>query len=93
MTVPESTVLAVRVHPRSSKNRHAWTDDGELHIWVTAPAVEGAANKAVINYLADALDLPASRIAFVSGETSRSKRLRVPLSESHVTARLSDRSQ
>ena len=92
MTDPESTVLAIRVHPRSSKNRHAWTD-GELHIWVTAPAVEGAANKAVINYLAEALDLPPSRLVFVSGETSRAKRLRVPLAEGHVTAGLSNRSQ
>ena len=61
--------------------------------WVTAPAVEGAANKAVIKYLADALDLPASRIEFVSGETSRAKRLWVPLAERDVRAGLSNRSQ
>jgi uncharacterized protein (TIGR00251 family) len=83
MTEPDSTMLAIRVHPRSGKNRHAWAD-GELHVWVTAPAVEGAANKAVIRYLADVLDLPASRISIVSGETARAKRIRVPLSESKV---------
>jgi len=91
MTVPDSSVLAIRVHPCSSRNRHAWTD-GELHIWVTAPAVEGAANKAVIKYLADVLELPASRITIVSGETARAKRIRVPLSESSVTGRLSNNS-
>jgi uncharacterized protein (TIGR00251 family) len=89
MADPESTILAIRVHQRSSKNRHAWTD-GELHVWVTAPAVEGAANKAVVKYLADVLDLPASRISFVSGETSRAKRLRVPVAEDIVAGKLSN---
>jgi len=89
MTSPDSTVLAVRVHPRSSTNRHSWTD-GELHVWVTAPAVEGAANKAVVKYLSDVLELPVSRISIVSGETSRSKRLRVPLAEDIVAGKLSN---
>ena len=91
MTSHDSTVLVVRVHPRSSKNRHA-RNDGDLHVWVTAPAVEGAANKAVIKYLAGVLELPVSRISIVSGETSRSKQLRVPLAEHIVAGKLSDRS-
>ena len=88
MIAPESTTLAIRVHPRSSTNRHAWAE-GELHVWVTAPAVEGAANKAVIKYLANLLDIPTSRISIISGETARVKRIRVPLSESTVTGKLS----
>ena len=80
----ESTLLAVRVHPRSARNRYEWDQDGVLHVWVTAPAVDGAANKALLKYLADELSVPVSRIVLVSGETSRSKRIRIPLSSARL---------
>jgi uncharacterized protein YggU (UPF0235/DUF167 family) len=84
----ESTVLTVRVHPRSSKNRHLVDADQILHVWVTAPAVEGAANMAVSRYLADVLEISRSRISLVSGETARTKRVRVDLPAGSVMRRL-----
>jgi uncharacterized protein YggU (UPF0235/DUF167 family) len=39
--------------------------------------VDGAANKALLTLLSDALDVPKSRLAFHSGETSREKVVRV----------------
>jgi uncharacterized protein (TIGR00251 family) len=84
----ESTVLTVRVHPRSSKNRHLLEADQTLHVWVTAPPVEGAANTSVIRYLADLLDVPRSRISIVSGDTARTKRVRVDLPAGSVMRRL-----
>jgi uncharacterized protein YggU (UPF0235/DUF167 family) len=35
--------------------------------------VDGAANEALIHFLAERLDVPRSKIRLVSGETSRSK--------------------
>lgn len=84
----ESTLLTVRVHPRSGKNRHERGEDGTLHVWVTAPAVDGAANKALLKYLSGALSQPVYRLELVAGATSRSKRIRVELPKGEVDRRL-----
>ena len=44
---------------------------------VTAPALEGRANKAVITLIAETLDLPVSAISIQSGATSSQKRVLV----------------
>jgi uncharacterized protein (TIGR00251 family) len=46
-------------------------------IRLAAPPVDGAANDALIAFLAGALDLPRRDITIVSGERSRDKRVRV----------------
>jgi uncharacterized protein len=66
--------LAVRVTPRA--NRNEITDvleDGTLKVRLAAPPVEGQANKALIKFLADVLDVAPSRIEIVAGETGRDK--------------------
>ena len=47
--------------------------DGALLVRVTAPPVEGAANSAVIDVLAEAFDVPRSAIEIVSGNHGRNK--------------------
>jgi uncharacterized protein (TIGR00251 family) len=42
---------------------------------VTAPALEGKANKAIITLIAETLDLPASSVSILSGATSSQKRV------------------
>ena len=44
---------------------------------LNAPPVDGAANEALIAFLADALDVPRRDISLVAGEKSRDKRVRV----------------
>ncbi len=44
---------------------------------VTAPAVGGKANKAVITLIAERCDVPASRVCIQSGATSSQKRVLV----------------
>ena len=44
---------------------------------VTAPALEGKANKAIITLIAETLDLPVSSISIQSGATSSQKRVLV----------------
>ncbi len=68
--------IHVQVHPRS--HRTALRFEGELlHVWVTAPPVEGAANAAVIALLAQAIGVARRRVALVHGSTARHKRLRI----------------
>ena len=50
---------------------------GSYLIRLAAPPVDGAANEALIAFLAEVLDVPRRSIAIVSGQTSRDKRVRV----------------
>jgi uncharacterized protein len=48
-----------------------------LHVWVTARAVEGRANRAVVRAVARGLGVRASAVALVGGERGRDKLLEV----------------
>jgi uncharacterized protein YggU (UPF0235/DUF167 family) len=69
--------IAVRAHPGASHERVRWEGD-VLHVWVTARAVEGAANRALIEALARALGVRRSAVTLVSGERGRDKVVEVP---------------
>ena len=68
-----SVVLKVRVNPRSSRNEVVGWRDDVLAVKLTAPPVEGAANKACIEFLADELRVKKSQVTLVSGAASRDK--------------------
>lgn len=64
--------------PRSSRDEVAGFDEaGRLRVRVTAPPVEGAANRAVIDLLARTLGVARRDVAVVRGETSRNKIIEV----------------
>ena len=48
-----------------------------LKLSLTAPPVEGRANDACIEFLANLLEVPRSSITIASGQTSRRKVIRV----------------
>ncbi len=74
---PAGAVLEVRIQPRASKNGVVMQSDGSLKIRLTAPPVDGAANEALIKYLADILGVAKYQVEIVSGQTSREKRIRI----------------
>jgi uncharacterized protein (TIGR00251 family) len=63
----------VRVVPGASKNEVAGIQDGALKVKLTAPPVEGKANRACIDFLAGLLGLRRSALDIASGEKSRKK--------------------
>jgi len=74
--------LAVRVTPRARGHEVAGIvhgGDGRevLAVRLAAPPVDGAANRALIAFLAESLRVPRSAVAIVSGETSRLKIVRI----------------
>ncbi len=69
-------LLNVRVIPRSSKDRLEW-EQGTLKARLTAPPVDGAANSALINLLAQRLSVPRRTISIIRGETSRQKTVEI----------------
>ena len=66
--------ILLYVQPRSSRNRVVGLQGGELKIALTAPPVEGAANKACGDFLARLFNLPKRCVRLISGDTSRHKR-------------------
>ena len=73
----DAALLSVRIQPRASKNSVSRMEDGSLKIRLTAPPVDGAANEALIAFLAKTLSTAKSNIEIVSGHTAREKRIRV----------------
>ena len=61
--------------PRASRARVGPMHDGRLKVFVTAPAVEGAANSAVIEAVAKAFALRPHAVRIKSGLASRRKTL------------------
>jgi uncharacterized protein len=74
---PEGTLLSLKVIPRASKNEIGEALGAELKFKVTAPPVDSAANRAVIEFLAATLRCPKSAIILIRGETSRHKTILV----------------
>ena len=65
----------VFVQPRSSKNSVVGLYGDALKIKLTAPPVEGAANKMCIDFLAKQLGVAKSTLSIISGHSSRTKRI------------------
>ena len=81
--------FAVRVVPRASRNEIAGVHGDALKVRLTAPPVEGRANKALIAFLAKLLSVRKSQVEIVAGGTSRRKMIRViDLSAQEVEERL-----
>ena len=71
------TLLKVRVQPGSSRNEIAGKREGAVIVRVTAPAVEGKANKAACKLLAELCGIPPSHVEIVRGESRRDKVIRL----------------
>ncbi len=72
-----SVTFAVRIVPRSSRNQVVGVEGGALKIKLTAPPVEGAANAALIEFVAEWLGVRRSAVSIVSGDKARNKLVRV----------------
>lgn len=69
--------LDVRVIPRAGRSGLAGERDGRLLVRLSAPPVEGAANEALVEFLAGLFRRPKRSVQIVAGEKSRSKRVAI----------------
>lgn len=72
--------LAVRLTPRGGRDAvDGWALDGDgrpyLKVRVASPPVDGAANAALLAFLAKTLKIPRSAVRLAAGDTARLKRL------------------
>jgi uncharacterized protein (TIGR00251 family) len=69
--------FGVKVHPRARNNAITGVIGDALKLALTAPPVDGKANQAVIEFFADLFAISRSSVTIASGETSRTKVIRV----------------
>jgi hypothetical protein len=72
-TRSDGVLLHVVIQPRASRNEITGVQQQALKIRLTAPPVEGAANKECLRFLADALDISPSQLQLISGHKARRK--------------------
>jgi len=72
-----AVTLSIRIQPRASKNEIVTREGGGLKIRLTAPPVDGAANEALVKFMADTFSVSKSQVEIVSGHTSRDKVVRI----------------
>ncbi len=75
-------IIAVRLTPKASAERVGEVrklpdGEGQLAVYVTAPADKGKANEAMLRLLAKHLGVAVSRLKIVRGETRRNKLVKV----------------
>ena len=69
----ETVRLAVRLTPRASRDEIAGFEGETLRVRVSAPPVEGRANRALERLLAKRLRLSRGAVRVVAGQASRNK--------------------
>ena len=66
-------LLRLRIVPRASRTEIAGIQGGMVRVRLAAVPVDGAANEALIRFLAERIGVPRSAVRVASGQTSRSK--------------------
>jgi len=77
-------IIRLKVIPNAPKNSLESFEDGVLKVKVSAVPDRGKANDAIIKLLADVFDLPKREITIISGQTSRLKKIELPVTEEEI---------
>lgn len=72
---PRGSALSITVIPRASRSSLEQSADAALRVRIAAPPVDGAANAALLRFLADVLNVPRSRLQIIAGASGRYKRV------------------
>ncbi len=70
----DGIIFQIKISPNSSKNEVIKTPD-LVKIKITAPPVDGKANKCLIEYLSKLFKIPKTSVEIIKGETSKEKTL------------------
>lgn len=72
---PGGVSLQLHIQPGAKRSEIAGEHGDALKLRLAAPPVDGRANAALLEFLAETLALPRRNLRLVSGETSRRKRV------------------
>ena len=73
----KSVRIAVQIHPGAKRNEIVRFEEGIWHLKIAAPPTEGKANKELIEFLSELLDISKSRITIDKGATGHRKLISV----------------
>ena len=78
----ETVSLCIKAQPSASKSEFCEVyGDEAIKIRIKAPAVEGAANKELVKFLAKSFKVSKSDILFKTGQNSKIKIVEFPLND------------
>lgn len=80
MKKEEGLTVSLKISPNASKNEIIKTQDG-VKVKITAPPVDGKANKCLIEFLSKTFKIPKSSIEILRGETSKEKTLLIKITD------------
>ncbi|MCL4200105.1 DUF167 domain-containing protein [Patescibacteria group bacterium] len=69
--------VSVITHPNARRPRIEEDLTGMLHVYVNAPPLEGKANRAAVEAIADYYNVKKSAVTLLSGHTSKNKRFEI----------------
>jgi uncharacterized protein len=69
--------IAVQGHPGAKRNEVVRLEEGVWHIKIAAPPTEGKANRELIEFLSEILEISKSRISIEKGATGHRKLISV----------------
>jgi len=70
-------ILELHVQPGAKRSEFAGSHGARIKVRLAAPAVDGKANAALVEFLADYFGVPKRNVTIVSGIKSRSKRVAI----------------
>lgn len=71
-------IIKIKLQPRAKKNEIVETlSDGTIKIKLVTPPIEGRANIALIEFLAEHYHVPKSSISIIQGQTNRNKTIKI----------------
>lgn len=70
-------IFTVRAIPRASRSEIAGEHDGALKVRLAAPPVDNAANEELIKLLAKEFGVAKSDVEILSGQTAKTKQVRI----------------
>lgn len=71
----DDVLLLVKVQPGKKKSRVLGFQEGRWRLDIAAPPIDGKANKALVRFLAELLDVAGRRVTVEGGESSRHKQV------------------
>ena len=77
-------ILSVHLIPNASQDEIVGWVEGALKIRIAAAPVDGKANEALLRFLAKKLDLAPLELSLAGGQTSKHKRIEIPLTDEDV---------
>lgn len=75
--INQDIILKVKIVPNSSVNTFLGVMKDRLKIAISAPPLEGKANKKCIDFLARYFKVPKSRVEIISGLKSKEKQIKI----------------